>query len=239
MGGWGLGMEPAEPAPTERPVVRSRPTDRPPVVVVTRPEGRERELLERLRQLGYDALHVPLVAIEPLGDGPVDVSGYDWIVLTSVTGARELRRRMRGEPRRVAAIGVATADAFGGADVIATTSTQEGLLAVMPADPGRTLFAGAEGARPLLPMRLEAEIVALYRTVELRLEHWPEADLVVLASASAAHSYGRLEASTPAVSIGPETTRAARAARVVILAEAGTHDLEGLIAAVQTALGRS
>ena len=239
MGGWGVGMGPAERAPTNRPAARSRPTDRPPVVVVTRPEGRERELLEHLRQMGCEALHVPLVAIEPLGDGPVDVSGYDWIVLTSVTGARELRRRMRGEPHRVAAIGVATADAFGGADVIATTSTQEGLLAVMPADPGRTLFAGAEGARLLLPARLEAEIVTLYRTVELRPEHWPEADLVVLASASAARSYGRLGASAPAVSIGPETTRAGRAAGVTILGEAETHDLEGLVAAVRVALGRS
>ncbi len=211
-------------------------TGRPPVIVVTRPVGREAELVEWLRQVGYEPLHVPLVAIEPLGDGPVDVAGYDWIVLTSVTGARELKRRMRGEPRRVAAIGAATAAAFGGADVIATRSTQEGLLAVMPADPGRTLFAGAEGARPLLPARLEAEIVALYRTVELRPERWPAADLVVLASASAARSYGRLGASAPAVSIGPETTRAGRAAGVTILGEAETHDLEGLVAAVRTAL---
>jgi len=63
--------------------------------------------------LGHDVTHVPLVAVEPLGDDPVDVEGYDWVVLTSPNGARELRRRMRGTPARVAAIGAATADAFG------------------------------------------------------------------------------------------------------------------------------
>jgi uroporphyrinogen-III synthase len=38
------------------------------------------------------------------------------------------------------------------------------------------------------------------------------------------------------VSIGPETSRAARAAGVVVRAEARTHDLEGLLAAVAEAL---
>ena len=62
-------------------------------VVVTRPAGREGGLLDALRLEGHDAIHIPLVAIEPLGDAPVDVGEYDWVVLTSATGARELRRR--------------------------------------------------------------------------------------------------------------------------------------------------
>lgn len=198
--------------------------------------GREQELVARLRRLGYVPLHVPLVALEPLGDDEVDVSGYDWVVLTSVTAARELRRRMRGRPSRVAAIGKATARAFGRADVVAETSTQEGLLAVMPAEPGRTLFAGAEAARPLLAGRLGADVVALYRTVELSPSEWPDCELVVLASSSAAAAYGRLNAGVPAVSIGPETTRTARAAGVVVVAEAATHDLEGLVGAIQQAV---
>src|SRR6478752_6734370 len=125
-------------------------------VVVTRPTGRESELLEALRADGHDVIHVPLIAVEPIGDGPVEVGGYDWVVLTSVTGAHELRRRMRGVPRRVAAIGPATASAFGGADLVGAPSTQEGLLAAMPTPAGRVLFAGAEGARRLLPDALGA-----------------------------------------------------------------------------------
>ena len=208
-------------------------------IVVTRPSGREAALVDRLTALGHEVVHVPLVAIEPLGDAPVDVSDYDWVVVTSVAGARELRRRMRGVPRRVAAIGKATADAFGGVDLIAARSTQEGLLAAMPTPAGRVLFAGAEGARRRLPDALGADVVALYRTVELEPAAWPDCDLVTLASASAARAYGRLTAAAPAASIGPQTTRAAVAAGVRVVAEAETSDLEGLVAAVERALAAS
>lgn len=205
-------------------------------VVVTRPAGREGELVDALRADGHDVIHVPLVAIDPVGDSPVDVEGYDWVVLTSATGARELRRRMRGVPQRVAAIGPATASAFGGADVVASTSTQEGLLAAMPAAPGRVLFAGAERARRLLPDALGADVVVLYRTVPLAPEVWPECDLVVVASGSAATAYAALGRSTPVVSIGPETTRAAAGAGLTVLAEAPTPDVGGLVEAVRRAL---
>lgn len=205
-------------------------------VVVTRPSGREAELLEALEADGHDAIHVPLVTVEQVGDAPVDVGGYDWVVLTSATGARELRRRMRGVPRRVAAIGTATASAFGGADVVASSSTQEGLLAAMPAAPGRVLFAGAEGARRLLPEALDADVVVLYRTVPLAPETWPACDLVVLASGSAARAYAALGRAAPVVSIGPETTRASGEAGLAVLAEATTADVAGLVDAVRRAL---
>jgi uroporphyrinogen-III synthase len=208
-------------------------------IVVTRPVGREGALVERLRAAGHQTLHVPLVGLEPLGDEPVDVEGYDWIVLTSVTGARELRRRMRGTPGQVAAIGRATADAFGGADLVAATSTQEGLLDALPPSPGRVLFAGAESARRLLPDTLAADVVSLYRTVELTPAEWPAGDLVVLASPSAARALGRVDRRTPVVSIGPQTTRAAREAGLSVAAEAVASDLEHLVEAVERALAAS
>ena len=205
-------------------------------IVVTRPAGQEAGLVERLREHGHDVTHVPLVAIEPLGDDAIDVTGYDWVVLTSANGARELRRRMRGTPARVAAIGPATAEAFGGADLVASTSTQEGLLDALPASPGRVLFAAAEGARRLLPATLGADVVPLYRTVELEPADWPAADLVVLMSPSAARALARVTREAPAVSIGPETTRAAREAGVAVAAEAARSDLDGIVVAVQEAL---
>ena len=205
-------------------------------IAVTRPAGRERELVGRLRELGHDVTHVPLVAIEPLGDDDVDVSGYDWLVITSAIGARELRRRMRGALPKVAAIGRATAEAFGGVDVVAETATQEGLAAALPTPAGRVLFAGAEGARPYLQEALDADVVHLYRTIELVPEEWPTCDLVVLASPSTARAYAKLAARAPAVSIGPETTRAARDAGVTIVAEATTSDVDGLVAAVGAAV---
>ena len=136
-------------------------------VVVTRPAGQEEELVARLEALGHEVVHCPLIAIEPLGDEPIDVSGYDWVVVTSANGARELRRRMRGTPARVAAIGRRRPTAFGGADLVPAVSTQEGLLAELPRPAGRVLFAGAEGARTLLADELGADVVTLYRTREL------------------------------------------------------------------------
>jgi uroporphyrinogen-III synthase len=205
-------------------------------VIVTRPREQATELVRELEALGYDVVACPLIELESLGDDPIDVSGYDWIVLTSVNGARELRRRMHGQPRRVAAIGRATAEAFGGADVVPAVATQEGLLAELPRPAGRVLFAGAEGARRLLADALDADFVPLYRTVELHPVARPEGDLVVLASPSAARALASFDTATPVVTIGPETTAAAQVLGLAVIREAETQDVRGLVDAVQMAL---
>jgi uroporphyrinogen-III synthase len=204
-------------------------------ILLTRPKGRNEPLAGRLQALGHDVVCEPLIAIEPLGDEPIDLDGYDWVIVTSVAGARELRRRARGQARRVGAIGRATADALGGADLVPAVSTQEGLLSALPRPVGRVLFAGAEQARRLLVDELGAEFIPLYRTRELRPEATPEADLVVLASPSAARAFARLELRIQAVSIGPETTAAAEQQGIEVAQEAPTHDLDGLVAAVTSA----
>ncbi len=203
-------------------------------VLVTRPRGQADELLRRLVERGHDAVHCPLIAVEPLGDETIDVAGYDWVVVTSVNGARELLRRISGPLPRTAAIGRATADALGGADLVPAVSTQEGLLAELPRPAGKVLFAAAEGARRLVVDQLDADFIALYRTHELLPDAPPDGDLVVLASPSAARAFAALGTGTPAVSIGPETTRAAREAGVDVLVEADTQDVQGLVAAVET-----
>jgi uroporphyrinogen-III synthase len=202
-------------------------------ILLTRPEGRNEELAERLRALGHEVLCEPLIEVEPLGDEPIELSGYDWLIVTSVTGAREVRRRARGRARQEAAIGRATAEALGGADLIPRVSTQEGLLAELPRPAGRVLFAGAETARRLLVEELDADFLPLYRTRELRPQ-LPEAELTVLASPSAARAFAAAGGRAPAVSIGPETTAAAVAAGIRIAEEAGTHDLDGIVAAVRS-----
>lgn len=204
-------------------------------VIVTRPRGQEEELVRGLVALRHEVVHCPLLEIEPLGDEPVDVSGYDWVVVTSANGAAELRRRLRGTPKRVAAIGRATAHAFGGADLVPAVSTQEGLLAELPRPAGRVLVAAAEGARRLLVDELGADFLPLYRTRELVPAEPPEGDLVVLASASAARAFARLGVDVPAVSIGPQTTAAAREAGLEVVREAPTHDVPGLLTAIGSA----
>jgi uroporphyrinogen-III synthase len=203
-------------------------------ILLTRPEGRNEELARALREAGHEAECVPLIVVEPLGDEPIDLDGYDWVLVTSATGARELLRRGRGRPGGFAAIGRATAAALGGADLVARVSTQEGLLADLPRPAGRVLFAGAESARRLLVDELDADFVPLYRTRELAPE-LPDADLAVLASPSAARAYAAIGGRGPAVAIGPETTSAARSLGLDVVGEAATQDVDGLLEAVQAA----
>ena len=94
------------------------------------------------------------------------------------------------------------------------------------------LVAAAEGARRLLVDALGADFVALYRTVELRPAEPPEGDLAIVASGSAARALGALDLDVPVVSIGPQTTAAAEAAGLRVVAEAETHDVEGILSAV-------
>jgi uroporphyrinogen-III synthase len=209
-------------------------------VVVTRVERQSNRLATRLEALGCEVALCPLIEVEPLGDAAVDAAAYDWVVVTSPNGAVELARRLLAPPRRLAAIGPGTADALRSSglepDLVPRVSTQEGLLAELPRPAGRVLFAAAEGARRLLVEELGADFLPLYRTVELRPRQPPVGDLVVLASPSAARAFAATGARMAAVAIGPQTAAAARASGIDVVAEAGTHDVDGLVTAVEELL---
>ena len=218
------------------------PVSKPLRVIVTRARGQLEPLAGRIEALGLEVVRCPLIELEPVGPEQVDVDGYDWVVVTSPFGARELLRRVRGALPLVAAIGPGTAGALteGGVEpaLMPEVSTQEGLLAALPRPAGRVLFVGAERARPLLAEELGADVVPLYRTTPLKPDPLPDGDLVVLASASAAEAFAALGLELPAVSIGPETTRAAKAAGVEVVVEARQHDLDGLVEAVRRAAAK-
>jgi uroporphyrinogen-III synthase len=204
-------------------------------VIVTRPRDQAGPLVERLEELGHDVVACPLIEIEPF-EGPVDVDGYDWVIVTSPNGARELVRRAAGELPKVAAVGPGTAEVLRELGIepafVPRVSSQEGLLAEFPRDSGRVLFAAAEGARRRPIDELGADFVPLYRTRLLAPKQVPDGDIVVLASGSAARSFAALGADVPAVTIGPQTTAAAEGAGLRVVSEAETHDLDGLVAAV-------
>jgi uroporphyrinogen III methyltransferase/synthase len=208
-------------------------------VALTRAAGGNDELARRLADAGLEPVECPLIAVEPLPGPPLDLDPYDWLVLTSRHGAEALAARGWTGAARLAAIGPGTAAAASahGLDpaLVPEVSTQEGLVAAFPADHGRVLFAGAEDARDHFARRLAADVVVLYRTVPLEPERFPRADLVVLASASAARALAALGLPAPVVSIGPVTSAAAREAGLAVLTEAETHDLAGLERAVRVA----
>ncbi len=92
-------------------------------------------------------------------------------------------------------------------------STQEGLLAELPRPAGRVLFAGAEGARRLLVDELGADFVPLYRTRRARARAPGRRSRRARLGLGGARVRGARRAALPAVSIGPQTTRAARERR--------------------------
>jgi uroporphyrinogen-III synthase len=203
-------------------------------VIVTRPRAQARPLVARLEALGADVVECPLIEIERTSDEPIDAGGYDWLVVTSTNGAEEIARRGRNLPR-VAAVGPGTAEALRAHGIepafVPADSSQEGLLREFPRPAGRVLFAAAEGARRRAIDGLGADFVPLYRTRLLTPEP-PPGDYVVLASGSAARAYAAIGGRAPAVSIGPETSRIAGSVGLTVAAEAATHDLDGLAAAV-------
>jgi uroporphyrinogen-III synthase len=202
-------------------------------IVVTRADADADPLAARLEALGHEVVRCPLIRIEPLGDAPIDPAAYDWVVVTSRNGARELARRLVGAPRHLAAIGPGTAEALRErglqAELVPRVSTQEGLLAELPE--GRVLVAAAEGARRLLVEELGADFVPLYRTVELSPPP-PEGDVAIVASASAARALAATGARLPVVAIGPQTEAEAHARGLEVAAVAAVHDLDGLLDAV-------
>jgi uroporphyrinogen-III synthase len=201
-------------------------------IVVTRAEEQADELATRLEALGHDVVRCPLIRVEPLGDEPIDPSPYDWVVVTSRNGARELARRLASQPRRLAAVGPGTAETLRAhglrVDLVPAVHSQEGLAAELP--PGRTLLAAAEGARRDV---LDADFLPLYRSVELRPPA-PDGDVAIAASASAARALAATGARLPVVAIGPQTAAEAREHGLAVLAVAPSHDLDGLVDVIQS-----
>ena len=126
-------------------------------VVLTRARDGADELAGRLRAEGIEVVECPLIRIEPLDGPPIELSGYDWLVLTSARAVQCLEARLpswEGLPS-VAVIGPGTAEALRSRGVepalVAGRSTQEGLMAELRpllaahGRPSRILFAGADG----------------------------------------------------------------------------------------------
>ena len=208
-------------------------------VVLTRTVGANDALARALAAEGFEPVECPLLRIEPLDGPPVHAEGYDWLVLTSRNAVEQLFRRLEGSLPPVAVIGPGTAESLRERGVepalVAARPTQEGVLEVLPRPAGRVLFAGADGARDLLVRELGADFVPLYRTVELHPRDFPEGDLVVLGSASAARALAGLRPDLPCVSIGPVTSAEARRHDLRVIAEAEAPDLEGVVAAIKLA----
>jgi uroporphyrinogen-III synthase len=218
----------------------------------------------RLARLGADVIHVPLIRTSDPADGGAaladaldDLSRYDWIVVTSPTGAERVLPGLAGAPCRIGVVGTRTAAVAErvtgrAVDVIPARQTAADLAASMP-DPDdrpRLLLAQADRADPASAARFAARgydvtSVTAYRT-ELRAPSWQErraalrADVVAFASGSAVLAWREAfgsERPVRVVSIGPATTSVAEACGVEVDVTATDHSIEGLAAAIVVAVG--
>lgn len=234
-------------------------------VVVTRAAGQASGLAARLRAAGFEPLVVPVIGTGPPVDGGVGLRAaverleerYDWVVVTSPTAAAVFADVIAPGTCRVplAAVGPGTADALEQvglrAALLPERSMAEGLLEAMSALPaGRVLLPQAAGARAVLAEGLrslgwEVTAVQAYRTLHLQpdravLSDASRADAIVFTSSSTVDAW--IEAAGPSltpgvvVSIGPATSATIRARGLHVGIEADPHTLEGVVAAVESAL---
>jgi uroporphyrinogen-III synthase len=225
-------------------------------VLVTRPGGDSDRLVEALRARGVAVRVAPTVALEPIPFEPPDLSAYDWVVVTSASGARALldQTPLRPGPRW-AAVGQVTAEQLRrlGVETDAVPEKARGvevagaMAAVQPLEGRRVLLARASAASEDLPALLReagavVDDLAVYRTVEgpessRLLVNEALADesvtVVVFASGSAIRGLLKLAERDPrrllAVTIGPATTAVASGHGFRVGAEAQRATVEGLM----------
>ncbi|HST08017.1 MAG TPA: uroporphyrinogen-III C-methyltransferase, partial [Gemmatimonadaceae bacterium] len=163
---------------------------------------------------------------------------------------------------KIAAVGPATAGALLehgiAVDVIPSRFVAEGLLESLAARDdivgARVLYVTAEGARETLPeglrqMGADVNVIEAYRSIVdgegaeklTRAIEGGKIDLVTFTSASAVRGYvdavgEDLALRVPAASIGPQTSEALRETGIEVKAEAKESTLDGLAAAVVSAV---
>jgi hydroxymethylbilane synthase len=243
-----------------------------PRVLVTRSAAAGGVLARRLAEVGLEAVLVPTIAVEEVEPGgALDAAAarfgsYDWVVVTSVNGARAAlaaANRVRatlGAPRW-AAVGLATRRVLeeGGVGSIFQPGTSSAAgLAAIPLEPGDHVLLvrgnlGGTGLPGALRGRgAEVDEVVAYETREapepsrplLRdaVRAGPIAAVLFTSGSTVRGLRGLLTAESlelpnvPAICIGPETSAAARWAGFQVLAEAPQADARTLAATAARAL---
>jgi uroporphyrinogen III methyltransferase/synthase len=157
-------------------------------IVVTRAKTQAGELSQRLRQLGAEAIELPVIELAPLGeyshlDACINrLSSYDWLVFTSANAVEFFLQRLRAGHRdwrgvrgRVCAIGPATAAALAPIlpELVPEDHTSEGVAAAFQSfemREARVLLPRASAARDIIPavlteMGATVDVVDAYANV--------------------------------------------------------------------------
>lgn len=159
-------------------------------IIVTRAPEQAGDFAARLRELGAQAIELPVIGLEPaLDPAPLDaaianLSTYDWVIFTSANGVRFFLERLdrssadlRSLRARICAIGPATRRAIEDlhlkVDVMPREFVAEGVIAALNADDvngKKVLLPRAAIARDVIPADLrrrgaQVDVVEAYRSV--------------------------------------------------------------------------
>lgn len=218
-------------------------------VVITRAADQADATLELVRSFDAIPILVPLIEIvdEPSGSAALaalDLTDFDWIVVTSPNGARRVAPLLRSATSspRLAAVGSATSTALPRCDLVADNQSALGLLQVFPTGQGRVVVVQAIDAEPTLVEGLvergwRVVVINPYRTVQAtptteQRDAALAADAVLFVSGSAARAWvAAFGKRTPpvAVAIGQQTAAAAERAGLKMSAISADHSLYGML----------
>ena len=230
-------------------------------IIVTRAADRAGGLTSLLIEAGATVLEIPVTTTVDAGDGGRDlqtainnIEQYDWVVVTSPEGAHRFRDAIAllgASPRqfKIAAVGTATAEAVGGADLIPNVQTGRSLGERFPTGQGRILLAVAESAGTDFEVAARGkgwtvDRVTTYRTVSItptrdRSGEISQADAITFASASSARAWHEVFGVTMpkvVVAMGPMTASALSELGIPDVVVATEQSLKGVVTATVEAL---
>jgi uroporphyrinogen-III synthase len=154
-------------------------------VIVLRPEPGASETVARARELGLEAMSIPLFKVEPLEWRVPDANRFDALLLTSANAVRHGGAGLGTlNALPVHAVGEATAEAARAAGFTVATIGEGGIDLLMAAlDPGlRLLHLCGEPRRPPADPRQAITAVPVYRSraIEPALDLCAASEAVVL-----------------------------------------------------------
>ena len=178
-------------------------------IIVTRPEGRAEELSRMLRDEGAEVIIMPTIKTSIIHHAldSINLSGYDWLGFTSVTGVNAFFELLCESGRdireignaKIAAIGDTTADSLKAhglnVDYVPNVFDASNLAEGLSNLGGRILMMRAfEGTKDInetfRKYGISYEEICIYRTDYVELKHVPKfADIIIFTSASTVRGF--------------------------------------------------
>ena len=230
-------------------------------IIVTRAAERAGGLTSLLIDAGARVLEIPVTTTVDAQDAGIalqeaidNIERYEWVVVTSPEGAhrfREAASRLDSSKQhfKIAAVGTATSEAVGGADLVPHVQTGRSLGEIFPSGSGRVLLAVAESAGTDFEVAASnkgwtIDRVTSYRTVsitptDVRSGEISQADAITFASASSVrawHDVFGVIMPKVVVAMGPMTASALSELGIPDVVVATEQSLQGVVNATVEAL---